>query len=329
MTRRLVPLLVGLALLGAACAGSGSQVSPSLFAPVTTTTTTTAPSAAATPTPGCTGGTHGTVVESTRPPASMPAPGNMPAGSFMKTIQDRGKLIVGTSADQLLFGYVNPLDGQIEGFDVDLLKAIAAAIFPGDPSSHIQIVTLTLAQRIPKVVDGSVDIVAETMTINCARRGKVDFSTEYYDAGQKVLVRRDSTAAGIQDLGGKKVCSAAGSTSIDNIAQAPSHPVPFPVADQSDCLVLFQQGAVDAISTDDTVLAGLAAQDPYAKVVGEPFTDEPYGTAISLKHPEFTSFVNGVLDRMRADGSLQALYQRWLGAIFPKLPGIPPARYKA
>jgi polar amino acid transport system substrate-binding protein len=257
----------------------------------------------------------------------MPAPGQMPAGTFMREIQDRGKLIAATSPDQLLFGYVNPLDGQIEGLDVDLLTAVAAAIFGGDGTSHIQILTVTLAQRIPKILDGSVDIVADTMTINCARRQQVDFSTEYYDAGQKVLVPRNSTAQSISDLAGKHVCAAAGSTSIDNLAQFKGV-IPFAVPDQSDCLVQFQEGTVDAISTDDAVLAGLVKQDPFAKVVGPRFTDEPYGMAISLKHPEFTAFVNGVLDQMRANGTLQAVYTHWLGPVFNPLPAIPAARYK-
>jgi polar amino acid transport system substrate-binding protein len=326
--RRLALLSVAI-LVTSACAGGGKTVSPSLFAPLTTTPTTAAPASNTPATPGCTEGTNGNVVASTPPPGSMPTPGNMPPGTFMHTIQERGKLIVGTSPDQLLFGYVNPLDGQIEGFDVDVLKAVAAAIFGGDPNQHIQFVTLTLAQRIPDVQSGAVDIVADTMTINCARRTQVDFSTEYYDAGQKVLVPKTSTATSINDLGGKKVCAAAGSTSIDNLAMVPTHPIPYPVPDQSDCLVLFQQGVVDAISTDDTVLAGLAAQDPYAKVVGPPFTDEPYGMAISLAHPEFTSFVNGVLAQMRSDGALQAIYQHWLGPVIHPLPGIPTPKYKA
>jgi polar amino acid transport system substrate-binding protein len=326
--KRIGPLVLAVVLVVAlvACAGGGHTVSPSLFAPLSSPTTVPAPSVSTPPaTAGC---TDQNVVASAPPPASMPPPGDMPAGTFMRTIQDRGKLIVGTSPDQLLFGYVNPLDGQIEGFDVDVLKAVAAAIFGGDPSPHIQFVTVTLAQRIPDVQSGAVDIVADTMTINCARRLQVDFSTEYYHAGQKVLVAKTSSATSVDDLVGQRVCAAAGSTSIDNLLKRPSHPTVDPVPDQSDCLVLFQQGAVDAISTDDVVLAGLAAQDPYAKVIGPSFSDEPYGMAISLKHPEFTSFVNGVLAEMRADGALQAIYQHWLGPVLHPLPAIPTPKYR-
>jgi len=122
-------------------------------------------------------------------------------------------------------------------------------------------------------------------------------------------VRKDSTARGIQDLGGKKVCTTAGSTAIPHLNAVPSKPVPYILADFTDCLVAFQNGEVDAIATDDAILAGLAAQDPYAKIIGDRFSDEPYGIGSALGHPEFTRFVNGVLDQMRANGNLDAAVQ--------------------
>jgi polar amino acid transport system substrate-binding protein len=251
----------------------------------------------------------------------------MPAGSYMRAIQDRGRLVAGVSQDTLLFGFLDPFDGQIKGFDIDVLHQIAQAIF-GDPSK-IEYRAITTAERIPKIRDGSVDIVGRTFTITCARRGQVDFSSVYFDAGQRVLVRRDSTAGGIQDLGGKKVCATTGSTSIDHISQAASKPIPYPLADFTDCLVAFQNGEVDAISTDDAILAGLKAQDPYAKFVGDRFSDEPYGLGIALGHPEFTRFVNGVLDKMRANGTWASLYNTWLVPSLSKsVPAPPPAAYK-
>src|SRR5262249_56848182 len=123
--------------------------------------------------------------------------------------------------DTLLFSSRNPFTGVVEGFDVDMGRQVAEAIF-GDlrrNPSRLQIVVIPNAQRIPAVASGKVDLVAETMTINCARLQKVDFSTVYYQAGQKVLVPRNSTAKGIGDLGGKRVCAAAGSTSLANLAK--------------------------------------------------------------------------------------------------------------
>jgi polar amino acid transport system substrate-binding protein len=262
---------------------------------------------------------------SLRPAGALPAPGRMPAGSKMAEIQKRGRLILGTSQDTLLFSSRNPFDGKVEGFDVDMARQIAQAIF-GDPDK-IQIKVIGYDKRVSSAVDGSVDIVADTMTANCARWKDVDFSSIYYNAGQKVLVSTDSTVKTINDLGGKKVCAASGSTSYDNIAKVATKPIAVAMPAFGDCLVAFQQNQVDAISTYDTILAGMAAQDPYAKVVGPAFTQEPYGMAISKKSPEFTRFVNAVLEKNKADGTWAATYKRWLGAFGPA-PQPPKAEYQ-
>ena len=262
---------------------------------------------------------------SLRPAGDLPQPGAMPAGSTMAAILGRGRLIVGVNQNTFLFGYRDATSGEIVGFDVDIAKEIANAIF-GDWRGRIQLVSTTSAQRIPYVQQGKVDLVANTMTINCARWQQVNFSTQYYEAGQKVLVPRTSSARGIDDLGGKRVCAASGSTSIQNIANAKSKPVPVAVSDWTDCLVLLQQGQVDAVSTDDTILAGLAAQDPTTHVVGQAFTSEPYGLAMSQSAPDLVRFVNGVLERVRADGTWATIYRRWLGNT--AVPAPPPARYR-
>ncbi|WP_433359695.1 glutamate ABC transporter substrate-binding protein [Actinoplanes sp. CA-142083] len=262
---------------------------------------------------------------SLKPEGALPQPGHMPAGSYMAEIQKRGRLILGTSQDTLLFSSRNPFTGKVEGFDVDQGRQIAAAIF-GSPDK-IQIKVIGYDKRVSSAADGSVDIVADTMTANCARWKDVNFSSIYYEAGQKVLVSSDSPAKGLEDLGGKRVCAASGSTSYDNIAKARSKPVAVAKAAFGDCLVAFQQNEVDAISTDDTILAGMAAQDPYAKVVGSKFTEEPYGMAMSNKHPEFTRFVNAVLAKNRADGTWTETYKRWLGAFGPA-PTPPAAVYR-
>jgi polar amino acid transport system substrate-binding protein len=163
------------------------------------------------------------------------------------------------------------------------------------------------------------------MTITCERLQQVDFSSDYFDAGQRVLVLRDSTVTGIGDLGGKKVCATAGSTSIRNIAAAASRPIPVSVADWTDCMVLLQQGQVEAISTDDTILLGMAAQDPTTKLAGDRFTDEPYGIAVNKDANDLLRFVNGVLERIRADGTWAGIYGRWLSG---PVPSPPPAGYR-
>jgi polar amino acid transport system substrate-binding protein len=262
---------------------------------------------------------------SLRPTGALPAPGKMPAGSYMAEIQKRGRLILGTSQDTLLFSSRNPISGKVEGFDIEMGRQIAEAIFGS--KDKIQIKVIGYDARVSSARDGSVDVVADTMTANCARWKDVNFSSIYYEAGQKVLVSKDSPAKSIDDLGGKKVCSAAGSTSYDNIGKVASKPVAVAMPAFGDCLVAFQQNQVDAISTDDTILAGMAAQDPYAKVVGDRFTEEPYGMAMSQQHPEFTRFVNAVLAKNRANGTWAATYHEWLGDFGPT-PPPPVAQYQ-
>jgi polar amino acid transport system substrate-binding protein len=243
-------------------------------------------------------------------------------GSYMAKIRARGYLIAGVDQSTYHFGYLNPLDGKIEGFDIDMVHAIADAIF-GNPNKVV-FKAISDAQRIPDVQSGAVDIVAHTMTITCDRLQQVDFSTVYFEASQRVLVQTNSPASSIADLGGKKVCATTGSTSIENIKAAPSHPIPVAVPYWTDCLVLLQQGQVAAISTDDSILAGLTAQDPWTKIVGPRFSKEPYGLAISKQHADFVQFVNAVLQKLRTDGQWAASYTHWVGS---PAPAPPPAHY--
>ena len=244
-------------------------------------------------------------------------------GSFMAKIRQRGYLIAGVDQSTYHFGYLNPLDGQIEGFDIDMIRAVAQAIF-GNPDK-VQYKAISDDQRIPDILNDSVDIVAHTMTITCDRLKQVDFSSVYFDAHQRVLIPNNSAAdGGLADLGGKKVCATKGSDSVNTIADFQSHPKVVQVQFWTDCLVLLQQDQVAAVSTDDAILYGLAAQDPFTKVVGPELTDEPYGLAISKQHPEFVRFVNAVLAKERSDGAWEASYHHWVGS---QDAAPPPARY--
>lgn len=235
-------------------------------------------------------------------------------GSTMAAIQARGALVVGVSADTLLMGARNPLTGQIEGFDIDVLHEVSRALF-GDPN-RLQFRVITSGQRIDVLTGGQVDLVARTFTMNCDRWQQIAFSAEYLRSGQKLLVTRDSTATSLDDLAGRKVCAPKGTTTLDRLAQYPDVTA-VPADTHTACLVLFQQGKVDAITGDDTVLAGFAAQDPYAKVVGDAISAEPYGIGVPAANVDMVRFVNAVLDQAKADGTWTALYDRWLGALGP------------
>ncbi len=263
------------------------------------------------------------------PTEPLPMPGDMPAGSTMRKIQDRGRLIVGVSGDTLQFGARNPITGEIEGFDIDILKEVNAAIFGADPPA-IEYRIITYADRLPNLETEQVDLVAHTMTINCNRWLRIAFSSEYYPAGQKVLVRRGSGYTGIDDLAlaGARVCVPGGSTNLEFLQTDYPQIEAVERADITDCLVAFQQGQADAITADDTVLVGFAAQDPYAEVVGETFTEEPYGIGINLGQTDLVRFVNSVLDEIRANGRWDAIYATWVGgdpieppaAVYGRLP---------
>jgi len=248
-------------------------------------------------------------------------PAQVTSGSFMARILARGYLIAGVDQSTYPFGFFNPLDERDEGFDIDMVRAVADAIF-GNPNK-VHYVTISDAQRIPDIESGAVDIVAHTMTILCSRLKYVAFSSVYFDAGQRVLVLKNSPARSLADLRGQKVCATAGADSLTAIVKAGA--IPVTVTYWTDCLVLLQQGDVAAISTDDGILAGLHTQDPWTKLVGPRLTDEPYGLAISLQHPDFVRFVNAVLEQMRTDGQWAASYARWIGT---PVPAPPPVEYR-
>lgn len=332
MSRRRVPTAVAVAVAGlllAACSSAGDYTTT----PLPTPSAAPAPSAIAAPSAAPTGTDVKTAncLQTYAPEGALPAPRRMPSGSYMSKIFKRGRLIAGVSADTLLLGARNPISGQIEGFDIDMLHAVSQAIF-GDPDK-IELRVVTAAQRLPVLQARSVDIVARNMTITCARWKDIAFSSEYYRSGQKVLVRLGEKTAssgritGMEDLKGKKVCAPNGSTSMDKLRTFQGVE-PVGSDTHTGCLVLFQQGSVDAITGDDTVLAGLAAQDPYAEVVQSPaFTAEPYGLGINKDNVDFVRFVNGVIARMKSEGQWARNYQTWLADSLGKAPAPPAAVY--
>jgi polar amino acid transport system substrate-binding protein len=265
-------------------------------------------------------------VASLRPSGPLPAPGHMPAGSTMAAIYKRGYLIVGVDQTTPLLSYRDPATGRVDGFNVAIARQVAKAIFGNE--NAIKAVAITSAQRKSAIQGHLVDLIADPTTITCDRLAWADFSTDYLDTHQRVLVLSTSTARGIGDLGGQKVCAAAGTTSIRAIAVQPSHPIPVAVPNWSDCLAMLQQGQVAAISTTDTVLAGLETQDPQTKIVGPRFTFEPQGLGMSKNAKDLVRFVNAVLERMRTDGEWKQLYAHYIGTrIQPQIPDPPAPLY--
>ena len=249
-------------------------------------------------------------------------PDGVTSGGLVDTIRRRGYLKAGIDQNTLLLAYANPLrDNRIEGFEIDLLRQLSRALF-GRPD-RVKPVALTTAERVQAAQDGTVDVVADAFTITCSRLTQVAFSSPYLTAAQRLLVPLHSRARKLSDLAGRRVCATTGSTTLTKLKRF-KRVVPHAVPQRIDCLVALQRGETDAITSDDTILRGFRAQDPYTKIVGPPIEAEPYGIAISKDHPEFVRFVNGVLARLRADGTMQRLYRRWL----PGTPRQPAVHYR-
>ena len=257
-------------------------------------------------------------------PGPQPSPGAMPPGSTMAAIAARGRLIVGVDQNTYPFGSRNPTSGQLEGFDIDLAREIARGIF-GD-SDRIDLRVVDAGQRESALQSGQVDLVVRTYSITCNRKRSVAFSTVYYYANQRILAVKGSGINSAAALSGKRVCAVRGTTSLSAVFALEPRPTLFGVTTWTDCLVMLQQGQVDAISTDDVVLFGLAAQDPNLEVVGPSIAIEPYGVGVKKENTDLVRFVNGALDQMRADGTWERLYEAHLRSLGPS-PGPPTARY--
>lgn len=258
-------------------------------------------------------------------PGPQPAPGAMPPGSTMAAIAERGRLVVGVDQNTNLFGARNPSSGQLEGFDIDLAREIARAIL-GDPG-RIDLRVVDARQRESALQSGQVDVVVRTYSITCERKQSVAFSTVYYYANQRILAAKGSGIDSAAALSGKRVCAVEGTTSLSRLFELAPRPTVLSATTWTDCLVMLQQGQVDAISTDDVVLSGLEMQDPNVEVGGESMGVEPYGVGIKKENSDLVRFVNGVLGRIRDDGTWERLYEAHLRSLGPS-PGPPAPRYQ-
>ena len=255
---------------------------------------------------------------------SMDGGGSMtefPAGSTMAALAEAGTITIGTKFDQPLFGLLAP-SGEPEGFDVEIATIIAGEL--GISPDNIEWVETVSANREPFIQDGTVDMVVATYTINDARKELISFAGPYYLAGQALMVLADNTdITGPDDLAGKNVCSVEGSTPAENIATN------YPDANLSlfgaytDCLEPLRNGQVDVVTTDNVILAGYVADsDGEFMVVGEPFTEEPYGIGVGHDDTEFRMWINDVLEEIFADGRWLEAWQATAGTVLPD-PAVP------
>ncbi|WP_367130837.1 glutamate ABC transporter substrate-binding protein [Saccharothrix sp. HUAS TT1] len=230
-------------------------------------------------------------------------------------IKARGRVVIGVKEDQPGLGYKDPTSGKFNGFDIEIAKLVAAKL--GYDDTKIDYKAIPSAGREQALINGDVDYYVGTYTINAKRKDQVAFAGPYFTAGQDLLVKKDDNSiTGPETLKGKKVCSVTGSTPIQKVKSdgltEPENIVEL--QNYSQCVEQLEQGAVDAVTTDDAILKGYAAQSPTTlKVVGKPFSNEPYGIGLPKDDKALRDKVNDILEAAITGGDWQAAYDATLG----------------
>jgi ABC-type amino acid transport substrate-binding protein len=224
-------------------------------------------------------------------------------GDPVQAIRSKGTLTCGVKFDVVGFGFRNPETNQIEGFDADLCRAIAQEL--GVTADLQEAVS---ANRIPFLQEDKVDLIISTFTVNEERKTQVDFSHVYYIAGQSILVTSDSDIQTVDDLNGRKVCSGEGSTSEKNVREKAPQAELVLFKTYTECAQALADGRCDAVTTDNTILFGLARQFEGTKLVGGTFTEEPLAIGIKKGKAPLLTLVNQTLEKMKGDGRLAQLH---------------------
>jgi len=251
------------------------------------------------------------------------------AGTTMANLQSKGKIVVGVKFDQPGLGQKNPVTNKVEGFDIEIAKQIALGIFGGnvnDIESKIEFREATTPNREVFLENGTVDMVVATYTINDARKQRIDFAGPYYIAGQDIMVKKsDNSIKGVNDLAGTKTCSVRNSTPAKNVQER------VPTADltlfdqYSDCVQALRDNRVQSVTTDNSILLGFVAQSPNDfKIVGNKFTDEPYGIGVKRGDDAFRTFINDRLEQIYRNGEWAKLFEATLGKLGIPTPTPPP-----
>jgi glutamate transport system substrate-binding protein len=239
-------------------------------------------------------------------------------------IKSSGKVVVGVKFDQPNLGYKDT-SGKRCGFDIEIAQMLAAKL--GVDPSKIEYKEIPSANRETAIKGGEIDYYVGTYSITDKRKNDVSFAGPYFIAGQDLLVRKDdSSITGKDSLKGKKVCSATGSTPIQRIRDQKltedSNIVEFKT--YSECVSQLLDKKVDAVTTDDAILKGYAAQRPdELKVVGQPFSEEKYGIGLAHDDKGLRDFINNALEEAEKDGTWQKIYDGTLGK--SGSPATPPA----
>lgn len=242
----------------------------------------------------------------------------------LKAAQKRGKIVIGAKADQPFLGFVDT-EGKRSGFDIEIAKMVAADL--GFSADKITFKTVDSNVRETSISKGQVDYYVGTYTINDERKKQVGFAGPYYQAGADLLVRKDEKGiTGPDSVKGKKICSIVGSTPLQEIKKPKYGAKTTELSKYSLCVKQLLDGQVDAVTTDDAILKGYAAQRPSKlKLVEKPFTEEPYGIGMNKNDKVLRDAITDSLEKHIKNGDYKKAYVGTLGKsgssyVAPKTP---------
>jgi polar amino acid transport system substrate-binding protein len=232
------------------------------------------------------------------------------AGDTLAEIKKKGVLVAGIKDSAPPFGFIDQKTREIIGYDVDFCKAIAKRL-----GVKLEIKAVTSATRMPQLTSGNIDLVAATMTITAERAKQLDFSYTYFLTGQKFLTKKGSVKK-LADLEGKKIGTAKGSTSEQNAKKALPKATVLSFDDYPSAFLALQQGKVAAVTTDESMLAGLLGKAPNKEAFEIPdirISDEPYGLGMRKGDTNLVNFVNATLLEMEKSGEAAKVFVKWFG----------------
>ena len=232
------------------------------------------------------------------------------AGDTLDVIKKKGVLVAGIKDSAPPFGFIDQKTREIIGYDVDFCKAIAKRL-----GVKLEIKAVTSATRMPQLIAGNVDLVAATMTITAERAKQLDFSYTYFLTGQKFLTKKGSVKK-LADLEGKKLGTAKGTTSEQNAKKALPGATVLSFDDYPSAFLALQQGKVAAVTTDESMLAGLLGKAPNKEAFEIPdirISDEPYGLGMRKGDTNLVNFVNATLLEMEKSGEAAKIFVKWFG----------------
>jgi polar amino acid transport system substrate-binding protein len=232
------------------------------------------------------------------------------ADTTLDTIKKRGVLIAGVKDSSPPFGYIDEKTRTIVGYDVDFVSEIAKKL-----GVKLELKPVTSASRMPQLQEGNIDIIAATMTKTAERAKTIDFSSTYFLTGQKFIVKKGSVK-GLADLDGKKIGTSKGSTSEQNAKKALPSATILSFDDYPQAFLALQQGKVFAVTTDESILAGMLAKTPNKDQFEIPniqISDEPYGLGIRKGDKQLLDFINKTLVEMEKNGEAKRIFDKWFG----------------